>query len=98
MAGLMRGRQFSSLPTITTPSTKTRSQGTGRVNVGTKPAYGAATVVPRQVLTAFAATALRGHQGVIATPWGVLPTATVAVTVFDATSITDTLLESWFTT
>ncbi len=38
-------------------------------------------------------TALMGHHGVIATPKGLFPTATVAVTVFDARSITDTLFE-----
>ena len=41
-------------------------------------------------------TALMGHQGVIATQEGLFPTATVAVTVFDARSITDTLLELEF--
>ena len=43
-------------------------------------------------------TVLRGHQGVIATPKGKFPTATVAVTVFDARSITDTSLVFKFVT
>ncbi len=58
---------------------------------GTRPAYRAAAY-------SVCRTALRGHQGAIATPQGDDPTVTVAVTVLVEMSITDTLFEGRFVT